>query len=182
MRKVLLCTLGLIGMTNTALGAELAGTVVTPGVTVPPIGQQLCFLSNSGAIDINTGACPTGIVYEADCYADSVACSMCNGTTELTNTTSGIIVATTAYLKGTLSGCNVTCDCETVSIAYKCQKNFYGSPTGQYDSAACQPCPEDGLTYTSGAQSITECYLPAGSNFEDNTGYYTLTDDCYWIN
>lgn len=65
-------------------------------------------------------------------------------------------------------------------------------PVGTYMYAnRCQDCPAlianpgadwgpmpDATTSGIGAENITDCYIPASSQYEDNTGYFTYDADC----
>lgn len=48
----------------------------------------------------------------------------------------------------------------------------------------CEPCPSfngvAGTTQLMGKNPITSCYIPSGNVFTDDTGTYTLTDDCHY--
>ena len=60
-----------------------------------------------------------------------------------------------------------------------------GCKRGEYlADLNCTPCPSfnsvSGTTQLMGPNKITDCYIPSGNVFTDNTGTYTLTDDCYY--
>jgi len=63
---------------------------------------------------------------------------------------------------------------------YQCKQGYYGT------GASCTRCPSSGgvqgTTSGTGATSITECYIPSGSNFSDSTGKGTYTGNCYYSN
>lgn len=72
----------------------------------------------------------------------------------------------------------------------KCEKGYYGSPA--YNllnggcTGTCTRCPASGGVYgttaSSGATSITECYIPTGTSLSDTTGTYQFTGNCYYSN
>ncbi|MDW2958441.1 MAG: hypothetical protein R8M37_01355 [Alphaproteobacteria bacterium] len=76
--------------------------------------------------------------------------------------------------------CYATCSCLIEDYEYYCDQDYYGTPTN--GSSGCTPCPEEGLTEYFAAESITECYLPANTNYTDATGTYIFTDDCFHSN
>jgi hypothetical protein len=93
------------------------------------------------------------------------------------------------------------------SVSYTCANGYYGTPTngssgctacpehascdgtgntifscnmGYYKSGSgCAPCPDGGMTAT-GGQAIDNCYLPAGSSFDDDSGTFQMTNRCYY--
>lgn len=95
-------------------------------------------------------------------------------------------------------------------ITYSCAPGYYGKPTsyssgctvcpskatcnggetfscdkGYYKSGnMCAQCPASGGIYGTtagtGATSITECYLPTNTTMYDGTGYYIMTQNCYY--
>lgn len=82
----------------------------------------------------------------------------------------------------TFSGCtkcpsNATCAGGNGS-AFVCAKGYYKSGT------ACSRCPSSGGVYgttaSTGATAITQCYLPSGTEFSDDTGSGTYTGNCYY--
>lgn len=109
------------------------------------------------------------------------------------------------YNKGSVSSLNcVSCpsyaqclagsginDGETSPI---CAKGYYGGTSytiGQGTSYTCARCPRSrdsstsgstvyGTTFSTGADSITECYLISGGEYEDDSGSYVLTGNCYY--
>ena len=46
---------------------------------------------------------------------------------------------------------------------------------------ACGACPNGGAS-VAGATAITQCYVPATTNFTDSKGTYYFTNDCYYSN
>lgn len=63
---------------------------------------------------------------------------------------------------------------------YPCPKGTYKSVIGTAPS--CTKCPNGGTTLTTGATSINDCLYPKNENYEDNTGIYIYTEDCYYTN
>lgn len=88
------------------------------------------------------------------------------------------------YQKRTVATCNTTyCICSK-NTEYRCATGYYGTSTNGI--SGCTRCPSSGgvygITASSGAKSITECYLPAGTTGSDNTGSFTYTGNCYYKN
>ncbi len=52
-------------------------------------------------------------------------------------------------------------------------------------SITCNQCPPSGGVYGTtsgpGATAITQCYLPGGTTGTDDTGAFTYTGDCYYV-
>lgn len=60
-----------------------------------------------------------------------------------------------------------------------CGAGYYGTAAD-----ACNECPADpsGLqTSDKGATTATQCYIPAGASFTDNTGTYHFGEACYYL-
>ncbi|MBQ8255568.1 MAG: hypothetical protein IJY99_01210 [Alphaproteobacteria bacterium] len=157
------------------------------------IDSVLCPTIMSGSNGIFE-PCETGsTTYDASCYdMGSNTTSCCRNLTvqgdldvTLTGNEYGIVTVygdprmTTTRTQNT-TGCTITCSCVAGETSYACVKNKYGSPTSATDANACQNCPPNSVTASHGAQSITECYLPAGTEYTDATGTYTYTEDCYY--
>ncbi|MDE5615856.1 MAG: hypothetical protein K2I81_03430 [Alphaproteobacteria bacterium] len=84
------------------------------------------------------------------------------------------------------------------NVYTSCNAGYYLSgglcspcPVGTYKANAsaateCTQCPSSGgvtgTTKNTGAKTITECYIPAGTNVTDSTGIYQYTGDCYYSN
>ena len=74
--------------------------------------------------------------------------------------------------------------CAYACVIY-CSAGF--SDSSAYRSAAfgaveaCVACP-DGGTSTAGATTITQCYLPANTNYSDSKGTYHFSSNCYYSN
>ncbi len=72
----------------------------------------------------------------------------------------------------------------------KCEQGYYGNPAYNLLSGGCTGtctrCPSSGGVYgttaSSGATSITECYIPSGGTFSDDTGSGIYTGNCYYSN
>lgn len=85
------------------------------------------------------------------------------------------------YYRGdAFSGC-VKCPANTATCSgttFTCARGYYK------DGNKCTRCPSSdgvyGTTALSGATSITQCYIPSGSQMSDNTGTYTYTSNCYY--
>lgn len=74
---------------------------------------------------------------------------------------------------------NATCSSSVGHRDYfVCNKGYYAS------GSACVRCPSSGgiygTTLGTGAKSITECYMPAGTVFTDTTGSGVFVGDCYY--
>lgn len=80
---------------------------------------------------------------------------------------------------------NATCDGTTT---FKCNVGYYGTAT-------CERCPYDmnfmdvnshgptfGTTASIGKTAITDCYIPSGNEYYDNTGNFKLTSNCSYTN
>lgn len=61
-----------------------------------------------------------------------------------------------------------------------CNQGYYKS------GSACARCPASGGVYgttkSTGATSITACYIPSGTAFTDTGGSGSYTGDCYYTN
>lgn len=70
---------------------------------------------------------------------------------------------------------NATCDDQQNFV---CNKGYYKNGT------SCSRCPSSGGVYgttaSTGATSITSCYIPSGTTMSDSTGKYTYTSNCYY--
>lgn len=70
---------------------------------------------------------------------------------------------------------NATCDGTTNIV---CAKGYYGT-------SSCSECPSaggtPGTTKAAGAKAVTECYIPKGGTFYDESGHGTFDGgDCYY--
>ena len=74
-------------------------------------------------------------------------------------------------------------------VRYRCPMGTYGRPTD--DTSGCTPCPNDGATIwisdlgwdlsAVGGFTIESCMLMAGAVGTDETGTFTVTDNCPWV-
>ncbi len=66
-----------------------------------------------------------------------------------------------------------------VASSCKCNKNYYGGNSG------CTKCPTSGgvagVTASTGATSITSCYIPSGNTGSDSIGNFEYTANCYYV-
>ncbi len=87
--------------------------------------------------------------------------------------------ATSASAGCTACPDNATCAGGNNST-FVCAKGYYKNGN------VCTRCPASGGVYgttdTTGATSITSCYLPSGTSFSDGTGSGTYTSKCYYAN
>lgn len=134
--------------------------------------------------------------YNTDELACTENCCDSTGTTESSPDANHIILVTTKKETVTCatssSGSNVVTCKSTYSC--KCEKGYYGTPManilGGACSGTCTRCPSSGGVYgttaSSGATSITECYIPSGTTrtFSDSvgSGTETITSNCYYSN
>lgn len=73
-----------------------------------------------------------------------------------------------------------------------CDTGYYGTPTYTYTErygdyfAGCYRCPSSGGVYGTtagpGATSVTECFIPSGNTFSDDSGSGEYSGDCYYTN
>lgn len=156
------------------LGAVLVGVCAANAATVGNDYTQLqnCCTkaedqSNAAAAGSNCEAwrCPSGTILRT-----LFVCTSCN----------------TGYFAGTET---IQCENNTLSLT-TCTKSGLGGfdrvcSQGQYSNGVggCASCPSDGYgnagtTSGTGATSISECYIPAGSVFSDSTGSGVYNSDC----
>lgn len=66
--------------------------------------------------------------------------------------------------------------------AYVCVLGYYGKPAVGTGTAVCTACPSGGMSkiHQIGGFNIEDCYLPAGSGAQDETGTFTVSGDCYY--
>lgn len=92
------------------------------------------------------------------------------------------------------SGNTSTCTCIACGAGYysaanntntsctACAKGTYNELNA---AASCTTCPTSGnvtgTTDTTGAESITKCYLPASTTGKDAGGSFTYTDKCHYV-
>lgn len=74
---------------------------------------------------------------------------------------------------------NATCAGGNLST-FVCAKGYYKN------GSACTACPSlngvAGTTTSTGATSITSCYIRSSSSFSDVSGSWRYSDDCYYVN
>lgn len=155
------------------------------------------FITTGCAILVATPAytaynCCAKCVYDQANTACTENCCDSTGTSEtspdvnhiitITTKTNNVICAISSTGSNHVS-CNIQGSC-------KCEKGYYGSPmynlfTGTC-TGTCERCPSSGGVYgttaSSGATSITECFIPSGSLFSDDTGAGIYDGDCYYSN
>ncbi len=122
--------------------------------------------------------CPLNIFQYEDCVTQCSGCSNCEDTG-----TWG--AGNTGYEKRTKKTCNMTsCSCET-STVYRCARGYYGTSTN--GTSGCTRCPRIdtadlfspfGTTDSAGQISVYNCYIPAGTAFQDATGSGIYPDQC----
>ena len=84
--------------------------------------------------------------------------------------------------KNTQSINNYTCTMDPY-IDYGCAAGFYTTATTPNATMTCTRCPSSGGIYGTseiGNTSITGCYIPNGTSYNDGTGNVTLSGDCYY--
>lgn len=73
----------------------------------------------------------------------------------------------------------------TSRFAYRCASGAYGTARGSSYSignlSGCSRCPSGG-TSSAGSTSITSCYIPSGTAFNETSGTGTYTQNCYYKN
>lgn len=151
------------------------------------IATAICGFGNHAFAAFNCceNVCPalvggTSPSYDSSCTNSSI-CN-CSGTTE--TTLSGGVIEINTKKKSTKCENNTAyAECANI-ISYKCAVGYYGTP-GPLNKT-CTRCPSSGGVYgttaTSGATSITECYLAVGTTGSDSSGSFTYTSDCYYSN
>ena len=86
------------------------------------------------------------------------------------------------------NNCFSDCDCSgvcpsnstcTSATSFTCNKGYWKN------GSVCTSCPPSnyggyGTTASTGATSISECYLPAGTTSSDTTGTFQFTQKCYF--
>lgn len=112
----------------------------------------------------------------AACAPTGTSCSACN--TYRCN--AGYYGTATSGSSGcTACPANATCAGGNGST-FVCNQGYYKS------GSACARCPSSGGVYgttkSSGATSITACYMPSGTAFSDTSGRGSYTGDCYYTN
>lgn len=118
-----------------------------------------------------------------------------NGTTVSDPDENHIILETTNTLTVTCATSSTGSNFVHCNKKYtcKCEQGYYGTPSHDFGleigdtgscSGTCTRCPASGGVYgttaAAGATSITECYIPSGTTFSDDTGSGTYTNACYY--
>ncbi len=71
-------------------------------------------------------------------------------------------------------------NCDISYYTCECNYGYFGT------QGNCSQCPEYETgkrgSVAAGARTITECYIPGGTGFSDNTGSGTYTDKCFYKN
>ncbi|MBQ8293775.1 MAG: hypothetical protein IJX89_00090 [Alphaproteobacteria bacterium] len=164
--KVESCTTCNSGYTRTA-------TTVTPTCSISSVTYYRCVSNSSGG---DSGG---------DTNTCDGTCSDCIST--------GWTTVVTGYQSKVTKTCDTsTCVCSS-STSYRCAAGYYGTlsfapcrvdmATGGTVCSGCTRCPSTGGVYGSslaGSDVITDCYIPTGSSFVDDTGTYTYSSPCYY--
>ena len=127
-----------------------------------------------------TATAPTGYIYKSALIEDSYSTSVSrNITLECGERTYSCT-------------CGDKSDTFTMSGTLVCDTGYYGTPTYTYTErygdyfAGCYRCPSSGGVYGTtagpGATSVTECYIPSGNTFSDDSGSGEYSGDCYYTN
>lgn len=72
---------------------------------------------------------------------------------------------------------NAHAECVATTKTYTACKPGYYLTNGN-----CVACPDGGTSDDNNNAGITACYLSAGTASDDNTGEYTYTGDCPYVN
>lgn len=68
-------------------------------------------------------------------------------------------------------------DCVATNRVYtSCNSGYYLS------NGDCFECPKPGTESIGGTSGITGCFIPAGVSGKDESGPFTYTADCYYVN
>ena len=141
---------------------------------------------NCGCVQTTTYACASG--YCGTC-TDETDLSTCNCKRIPANgyCSAGQIMCNTGYYK-TVSSLGLTsclaCTANAVSCTgltdVTCKKNYYETTAGSGSLLVrCNACPDNTVTASTGATSVAECYIPAGTTFSDMSGNGKYVTDCY---
>lgn len=71
----------------------------------------------------------------------------------------------------------------TPIIEYGCAAGYYTTAASPSATMTCTRCPASGGIYGTseiGNTSITGCYIPSNTSYNDGTGNVTLSGDCYY--
>lgn len=116
--------------------------------------------------------------------ASSYSCSCGMSTTSSLSCATGYYgTPSYTYYNGDAFGGCVKCPANTATCSgttFTCAKGYYKN------GFSCTRCPSSGGVYgttaSTGATSITQCYIPSGTSMSDGTGTYTYTSNCYYSN
>lgn len=70
--------------------------------------------------------------------------------------------------------------CTSSNITYRCAAGYYGTTTN--GTSGCTKCPTPGTSTAGTNTSMTQCYIPAGTEMSDSSGTYIYTKNCYYSN
>ncbi len=136
-------------------------------------------LVHADPVDLEMCAPPCG-TYGAITSGCNVACLECMDTNE--TQVNGVITRETGVLDWICPGWEgdrTDCSCR-FNETYLCAAGYFGTPT-DYDTG-CISCElatgRAGVTSNQGARSITECYLPAGTTFNNAFGSAEFETKC----
>ncbi len=125
------------------------------------------------ACGTDTGTCTK---YGANC-CDPCKCKFCvNGCKKYQDGESSCCIECSSsggLTPGPSLGCNST----------SCNTGEYYNPSSD-GSTCCTSCPNSGTSKCSNTPchpAITDCYIPSGTDFSDNTGSGKYTDDCHYV-
>lgn len=119
--------------------------------------------------------------YQTNCPSHSYGLATCECVKEYSyKCTSGYYGTATSESAGcTKCPSNATCAGGNLST-FVCAKGYYKN------GSACTACPSlngvAGTTTSTGATSITSCYIRSSSSFSDVSGSWRYSDDCYYVN
>lgn len=103
----------------------------------------------------------------------------CPNTTWTAVSSSGNVIANSPKYETRCVGLITNRKCE-----YRCASGSYGNPTSS--TSGCSICPSvrnllrSDSTSEAGATDITDCYAPHEVDYDDSTGTFHFTEDCYY--
>ncbi len=125
---------------------------------------------------VNNSTCPNTNITAPRC------CVRSPGSTETSNWTRVSFNVMYQYQETKTYECDGS---YTSSFAYRCASGAYGTARGSSYSignlSGCSRCPSGG-TSSAGSTSITSCYIPSGTAFNETSGTGTYTQNCYYKN
>lgn len=172
-----------------------SNTTTLPVLMINPncltYGATECYTSGGKTYTFKPCAsCPSGYtlkkiaiehcgLFQEQFMSCECVCSDCTSDSSYTD-------AGTGYQKKINRNCNCssgTATCTTTTV-YQCAVGYYGSSTN--GTSGCTRCPSSGGTYgttdAAGSKSITNCYIPSGTEFSDTSGIGNYTGKCYYTN